>query len=225
MAKIERYFDQEFGTLRGNILAMGALVEKAIEFAVLGLIDRNPEAFNQVMAVEEKINQFHISIDESCMHVLARQAPMASDLRLVLGCIKINSDLERMGDQAVNITHCGRHYISLPPLKPLTNLPRMAEDVRMMTREALDAFFRQDQDLAKAVVLKDDAVDAFKRTIFAELTAIMKSNPDAIERAMDLILISRNLERIGDHATNISEDVIFVASGVDIRHGTQKSVG
>ncbi len=225
MPKMERFFDQEFGSLRQQILEMGAAVEKAIENAVRGLIERTPESFNQVYAYETKINQFHISIDEACMRVLARQAPMASDLRLVLGCIKINSDLERMGDQAVNISHCGRHYLSELPLKPLVDLPKMAEEVRKMTRDALNAFFHQDQELAKKVVINDDIVDRYKNEIFQELIGIMKSNPATVDRAMDLILISRNLERIGDHATNIAEDVIFVASGVDIRHGSAKSVG
>lgn len=222
---MQRFFDQEFGSLKKQILEMGAAVEKAVECAIRGLIERNEDAFRQVHIYESRINQFHMSIDEACMKVLARQSPMASDLRLVLGCIKINSDLERMGDQAVNISHCGVRYLSELPLKPLVDLPKMAEEVKRMVREALDAFVRQDQDLAKAVVVHDDVVDRYKNTIFRELIEIMKSKPETVERAMDLILISRNLERIGDHATNIAEDVIFVASGVDIRHGAQKSVG
>lgn len=220
-----RYFDQQFGSLRQMILDMGATVEKAIEFSLKGLIEKNPDAFNQVKAFEARVNQFHIEVDEACLQVLARQAPMASDLRLVLGCIKINSDLERMGDQAMNIAHYGRHYVSELPLKPLIDLPKMADEVRKMTREALDAFFKQDQELANAVLLNDDVVDAYKRNIFDELIGIMKQDPKNVERAMDLILISRNLERIADHATNIAEEVIFVASGVDIRHGSHKSVG
>lgn len=225
MPVIERYFDQEFGALKEKILEMGAAVEKAVDHAVRGLIERSDENFKQVHAFEGKINDYHILIDEACMRVLARQAPMASALRLVLGCIKINADLERMGDQAVNISHCGRHYISEAPLKPLVDLPRMADEVRKMVRESLDAFFRQDQELAHQVMKNDDIVDRFKNSIFHELIEIMKKNPQTVDRAMDLILISRNLERIGDHATNIAEDVIFVASGVDIRHGSQKSVG
>lgn len=222
--KMERYFDQQFGSLRQMILDMGAAVEKAIECSLKGLMERDPAAFKQVAAYEAQINKFHIEVDDACLQVLARQAPMASDLRLVLGCIKINSDLERMGDQALNIAHYGRHYISEAPLKPLIDLPKMADEVRKMTREVLEAFFRQDQELAKAVVLNDDTVDAYKRDIFDELIVIMKQDPKTVDRAMALILISRNLERIGDHATNIAEDVIFVASGVDIRHGAHKSV-
>lgn len=220
-----RYFDQQFGSLRQMILEMGATVEKAIEYSLKGLTEKNPDAINQVKACEARVNQFHIQVDEACMQVLARQAPMASDLRLVLGCIKINSDLERMGDQAMNIAHYARHYASELPLKPLIDLPKMADEVRKMTREALDAFFKQDQELANAVLLNDDVVDAYKRSIFDELIGIMKQDPKNVDRAMDLILISRNLERIADHATNIAEEVIFVASGVDIRHGAHKSVG
>ncbi len=220
-----RYFDQQFGSLRQMILDMGATVEKAIECALNGLIEKNPDALKQVKELEARVNQFHLDIDEACLKVLARQAPMASDLRLVLSCIKINADLERMGDQALNIAHYGRHYVGEIPLQSLIDLPKMGEEVRKMTREALDAFFRQDQELANAVLLNDDIVDAYKHSIFDELIGIMKQDPKNVDRAMDLLLISRNLERIADHATNIAEEVIFVASGVDIRHGAHKSVG
>lgn len=224
MSKFDRFFDQEFSALKNQILEMGAAVETAIEHSIRGLIDRNADAFKQVHVVEERINQYHISVDETCLRVLARQAPLATDLRFVLSCLKINSDLERMGDQAVNIAHCGLHYIGVPALKPLVDLPKMADEVRRMTRESLDAFFRKDSELAQNVIKNDDIVDNYKSSIFHELIAIMKKDPQTVDRAMDLILVSRNLERIGDHATNIAEDVIFVASGVDIRHGSAKSV-
>lgn len=229
MPRFDRFFDQEFGDLKTQILEMGSAVESAIECALKGLTLRNADIFKQVHLLETKINHFHILNDETCLRVLARQAPLATDLRFVISCIKINSDLERMGDQAVNIAHCGRHYISSVEFagsqaKPLVHLPQMAEEVRWMTRQSLDAFFRQDQELARSVIVKDDTVDAFKNSIFHELVALMKTDPKTVERAMDLILVARNLERIGDHATNIAEDVIFVASGVDIRHGSQKSV-
>lgn len=224
MPKLDRYFDQELETLKRQTLEMGAAVEKAISFAVTGLIDRTPESFNQVYATESLINKYHIAIDEACLRTLARQAPLAGDLRFVLSCIKINSDLERMGDQAVNISHSGRHYISELPLKPLIDLPKMADEVRKMVRESLDAFVRRDEVLARQVITNDDVVDRYKASIFQDLTEIMKKSPETVDRAMDLILISRNLERIGDHATNIAEDVIFAASGVDIRHTPRQSV-
>jgi len=219
MPKLDRFFDQEFESLKRQTLEMGASVEIAISHAITGLIERSLTSFEQVHEVEKKINGYHISIDETCLRILARQAPLASDLRFVLSCVKINSDLERMGDQAVNISYAGRHYIGVAPLKPLIDLPRMADEVRKMTRISLDAFVRRDEALAREVIQNDDIVDNFKHAIFKELTEIMKASPDAVERAMDLILISRNLERIGDHATNIAEDVIFAASGIDIRHG------
>lgn len=224
MPKLDRFFDQEFESLKRQTLDMGAAVEKAIGFAVSGLINRDSDSFNQVLALESLINKYHITIDEACLRILAKQAPLAGDLRFVLSCIKINADLERMGDQAVNISHCGRHYVSELPLKPLIDLPKMADEVRKMTRESLDAFVRRDETLARQVVLNDDVVDRFKTSIFLELTEIMKASPDTVDRAMDLILISRNLERIADHATNIAEDVVFVTSGVDIRHTPRQSV-
>lgn len=223
MQKPERHVDLELKALKSQILEMGAAVEKAIEFAVRGLIERNVDLLKQVHVHEAEINRYHILVDETSMRVLARQSPMASDLRLVLGCLKINSDLERMGDQAVNIAHLSREYLDEATLlKPLADFPEMARAVREMTHQALDAFVHRDQELAKEVLKKDDAVDAFKRKIFDELIEVMKKDQSTVDRAMELLLVSRNLERIGDHATNIAEDVIFVASGIDIRHGLHK---
>jgi phosphate transport system protein len=219
---MQRFFDHELKSLKQQILDMGVLVEKTIELALQGLIERNAKYFDEVHMVEKTINRFHISIDENCLKLLARQSPLASDLRLVLAIIKINTDLERMGDQSVNIAHNGRHYISEPALKPLEDLPKMAADVRVMVRQSLDAFFRSDKDLAQRVVLLDDGIDDYKNKIFRDLAAIMKSNPESVDRALNLILVARNLERLGDHATNIAEDVIFIASGEDIRHGSKK---
>jgi phosphate transport system protein len=225
MPKVDRFFDLHLKSIRQQTLEMGTAVEKAIGFAIEGLLDSSHEAFDQVHVVEEVINRYHLQIDEACLLVLARQSPLAGDLRFVLSCIKINSDLERMGDQAVNIAHAGRHYISEAPLKPLIDLPQMAKEVRQMTRDSLEAFVSRDEDLARRVLIHDDIVDRFKNSIFHELTQIMKTGPETVDRAMDLIFISRNLERIGDHATNIAEDVIFAASGLDIRHSPRQAVG
>lgn len=220
---MERFFDQELRTLKQQILDMGVSVEETIELALKGLTQRDESYFAKVHDVEKRINRFHIEIDEACLRLLARQSPMASDLRLVLAIIKINTDLERMGDQSVNIAHNGKHYIGEPPLKPLVDLPKMAEDVRTMVRMSLDAFFRGDVELARKVVLLDDGVDDFKNKIFRDLAEIMKKDPTSVERSLNLILIARNLERLGDHATNIAEDVIFIASGEDIRHHSGKT--
>ena len=163
-----------------------------------------------------------MQVDEACLNLLARQSPLAADLRLVVAIIKINTDLERMGDQAVNISHNGRRYLMEPPLKPLIDIPRMAEEVRFMVRAALDAFVTQNLKLAHDVLDRDDSVDTLKNTIFKELLGYMSTDSRSIERALDLILIARNLERIGDHATNIAEDVIFACTGEDVRHGARK---
>jgi phosphate transport system protein len=221
---VQRFFDQDLGALKQQLLEMGAAVERAIELAINGLIERKPECFIEVHAIEQKINRFHLDIDEACLRILAKQAPLASDLRLVLAVIKINTDLERMGDQAVNIAHSGKHYISEPPIKPLEDIPKMATEVRTMVRQALDACFPPNVELAQEVMQKDDGVDKFKNKVFHDLVGMIKKNPEIAERALDLILIARNLERLADHATNIAEDVIFIASGEDIRHGANRSV-
>lgn len=215
---MERHVDTEVQKVKELILEMGGHVEQALEEATRALIDRQPERFSRVLELENKINLAHLDVDDLCLRVLATQSPLASDLRLIVAMIKINTDLERMGDQCVNISHNGRRYLAEPPLKPLIDLPRMAEEVRFMVREALDALVKQDPVLAQDVLNRDDAVDAFKNQIFRELITYMISDPKSIERALNLILIARNLERLGDHATNIAEDVIFAVTGRDVRH-------
>jgi phosphate transport system protein len=143
---------------------------------------------------------------------------MASDLRLITSAMKINADLERIGDQAVNIAENAMKMLSAPPLKPLIDLPRMAEMAERMTRDSLDSFVRRDPALAREVLGRDDEVDGLKDTIFRVLLTYMMADPGTIERALALILISRNLERIADHATNIAEDVIFLVEARDVRH-------
>lgn len=219
---MERHFEADLRNLKQRILAMGGAVEKAIEEALKALIERKPENFNRVYDLEKTVNRSHMQVDEACLNLLARQSPLAADLRLVIAVIKINTDLERMGDQAVNISHNGRRYLMEPPLKPLIDIPRMADEVRFMVRAALDAFVSQDLKLAHEVLDRDDSVDALKNQIFKELLVLMSQDPKLIERALDLILIARNLERIGDHATNVAEDVIFAFTGQDIRHGARK---
>ncbi len=216
---MERHFHGELRELKDKILSMGGYVEKALEEAIQGLVKREPERFRKVHEWEGKINQAHIDVDEICLHLLARQAPLAQDLRLVLAVVKINTDLERMGDQAVNISLNGQHYLNEMPIGHINELAKMAVEVREMVRESLDAFVRRDGPLAQKVLLKDDDVDRYKDQIFQSLIAFMKTNPDAIESSLDILLIARNLERLGDHATNIAEDVIFITTGRDVRHG------
>jgi phosphate transport system protein len=220
---VERNIDSEIGRLREKLLSMGGYVEKAIEEATQALIENQPNRFDRVHEFEEKINQLHIQVDEDCLKFLATQSPLAADLRFILAVIKINTDLERMGDQAVNIALNGREYLARPPLKPLIDIPRMANEARFMVKESLDAFVKKDVALAQDVLKRDDSVDAMKNQIFRELLTYMMGDPKTVEQAMCLILIARNLERVGDHATNIAEDVIFVVSGQDIRHGGRKA--
>jgi phosphate transport system protein len=198
---------------------MGGYVEKAIEESTLGLVEGKNDRFLRVHEIEKTINQLHKEVDEDCLNLLATQSPLAKDLRTILAVVKINTDLERMGDQAVNIALNAVEYLRGNPIKPLIDIPRMADLSRMMAREALDAFVRTDTKLAETVLARDDEVDRLKNQIFRELMTYMISDPKKIEQALSLILIARNLERVGDHATNIAEDVIFIGTGKDIRHG------
>ena len=216
---MERRFDADLKDLKNRILVMGGYVEKSIERATQALEERNFAHFDEVHALELKINESHIDVDFACVQVLARLSPLAADLRLIVSIIKINSDLERMGDQAVNISHNAEHYISDRTVDIDLKFSEMAKSVQTMVRKALDAFMRSDTRLAQEVLESDDEVDSYKNRIFELLLPYMKKNPDQIEAALDLILIARNLERMGDHATNIAEDVIFACTGEDVRHG------
>jgi phosphate transport system protein len=197
---------------------MGALVEERVHQATFALIERRPDAIDRVIAGDGDVNDLQIEIDDRCLKLLALQQPMASDLRLITAAMKINADLERIGDQAVNIAENAQRILSHPPLKPLIDLPRMAEIAQRMTRDSLDAFVRRDPELARNILARDDEVDQLKDQVFRVLLTYMMADPATIERALGLILISRNLERIADHATNIAEDVIFVVEAKDVRH-------
>ena len=159
-----------------------------------------------------------MDIDDRCLKLLATQTPLAVDLRLITSAMKINADLERIGDQAVNIAESVLVLIPQPPLKPLIDIPRMAEIAEKMIRDALDAFVKKDAELARDVLRRDDEVDELKDQVFRELLTYMMADPGTIQRALSLILISRHLERIADHATNIAEDVIFIVEAKDVRH-------
>lgn len=216
---MDRSIDSGMARLKDKLLLMGGYVEKAIEEATQGLVEGKQDRFVRVHEFEKTINQLHKEVDEDCLNLLATQSPMARDLRTILAVVKINTDLERMGDQAVNIALNAVEYLRAPPIKPLVDIPRMAEEARLMSRDALDAFVRTDLKLAEDVLSRDDIVDNLKNQIFRELMTYMISDPKRIEQALSLILIARNLERVGDHATNIAEDVIFIGTGKDVRHG------
>lgn len=159
-----------------------------------------------------------VQVDDRCFKLLALHQPMAVDLRFIVAAVRINGDLERVGDLAVNIAEAAHRYVEHPPVKPLVDIPRMGELAQAMLRDALDSFVTQDIRLAESVLQRDDTLDALKDQVFRELLTYMLADSRAIEPALDLILISRHLERVGDHATNIAEDVIFIAAARDVRH-------
>jgi phosphate transport system protein len=212
------HFETDLQALKNRLLNMGALVEERVHGAIQALMERNIEAAETIAHGDEEVNDLQIEIDDRCLKLLALQQPMASDLRLITSAMKINADLERIGDQAVNIAENAIKMLAHPPLKPLIDLPRMAEIAERMTRDSLDSFVRRDSTLAREVLARDDEVDGLKDTIFRVLLTYMMADPGTIERALSLILISRNLERIADHATNIAEDVIFLVEARDVRH-------
>jgi phosphate transport system protein len=212
------HFEAELQALRNQLLTMGGLVEERVHRAVHALVHRAEEEAQRIIATDKEINDLQIDVDNRCLRLLATQTPLAVDLRLITSAMKINADLERVGDQAVNIAESVLVLIPQPPLKPLIDIPRMATIAEKMIRDALDAFVKKNAELARDVLRRDDEVDELKDQVFRELLTYMMADPGTIQRALSLILISRNLERIADHATNIAEDVIFIAEAKDVRH-------
>ena len=217
-----RHFIEELEDLRKQLLEMAGLVELAVHDSVLSLMERDQERAQRVLVNEARINQMEIRIDELATRLLALNQPMARDLRFLTAALKINNDLERMGDLAVNIVERALSLMTQPPVKPLIDIPRMAQLAESMVRNSLDSFVKRDAELARSVLLSDDAVDDLRDTISKELVGFMEHDPSTVSRALDLILVSRNLERIADHATNIAEDVLFVVQGVDVRHHAEE---
>ena len=212
------HFEHELQALKNRLLNMGALVEERVHQAIAALMGRDLAAAEQIIAGDREVNDLQIEIDDRALKLLALQQPMASDLRLITSAIKINADLERIGDQAVNIAENAVKVLAAAPLKPIIDLPRMAELAEKMTRDSLDSFVHRDVALARDVLARDDEVDQLKDTIFRVLLTYMMADPGTIERALSLILVTRNIERIADHATNIAEDVIFLVEAKDVRH-------
>ena len=217
-----RHFLQELEELQQKLLEMGGLVESSIHQSVLTLVERDASKADVVWQNEARINRFEIEIDDRATALLALQQPMARDLRLITAAIKINTDLERMGDLAVNIVQRSVDLIKLPEVKPLIDIPAMAELAEAMVRKSLDAFVQRDAELARSVLLADDNVDRLRTSVFLDLVELMKDDPTIIAQGVDLILISRHLERIADHATNIAEDTLFLVKGIDVRHHSEE---
>jgi len=218
MEKAVRHFQEELESLLARLLEMGGLAEDRLRQAVDGLVSRKTSLIAKVRDGDEPVNRLHVEIDDRCFRLLALHQPMATDLRAIVAAVKINTDLERVGDLAVNIAEAAERYAAHPPVKKLIDIPLMGGIAQAMLHDALDAFVRRDTRLAQQVLNEDDRLDNLKTQVFRELLTCMLQDPTTVEPALDLILISRHLERIGDHATNIAEDVIFMVSAQDVRH-------
>lgn len=213
-----RHFVQELEHLQNLLLEMAGLVEAAVRRSVLAYVERMPAEARTVLESETRINELEMEIDDLAVQLLALQQPMATDLRLITAAIKINTDLERMGDMAASIASRAIETARVAPIRNLVDIPRMAQFAESMVRESLDAFVQRNPELARSVLRSDDHVDTMAAAAHRDIIEYMQHDPDSIPRAVDLLLISRRLERIADHATNIAEDTLFLISGVDVRH-------
>jgi phosphate transport system protein len=215
---IDRHFESELRDLRRLVLEMGGLVEKQIADAVDALVARDSEAAERIIERDRSVNQMDVEIDDTCLRLLALHQPTARDLRFITTALKINADLERAGDMAQNICERVIELNQEPQLKPFIDIPRMAALTQEMLRDCLNAFVREDVDLALRVVRSDEAVDDLLEQVFRELISFMAENPATITRALRIIFIAKYLERVADHATNIAEMVVFMVKGKSIRH-------
>ena len=211
-------FHQGLDDLKEKLLTMGGLAEQAVDQAVEAYRRRDLKLCQNVLEIEANINRAEREIDELALDLLAMQQPMAVDLRFITACMKINADLERVGDQAVNIVERAQEIISLPEADLAVDIPKMAATVAGMVRRSLEAFIQGRADLAEAILKMDDIVDRMDDEIFIQMASTMKQDPQTSTQALDVLLIARNLERVADHATNIAEDVIFWVRGADVRH-------
>ena len=221
----ETQFQKELEKLKENLLKMAALVEEAISNSVQSLVKRDTDLANKTFDGEDRINRMENEIEDMCLKLLALRQPMAVDLRFITSAMKITTDLERMGDQAVNIAERAVSLNQEPQLKPYIDIPRMAEIVQSMVRDVLDSFVKRDSKLARSVCARDDLVDGLNQQVFRELLTFMISEPTTIQRAVHLMIVCRCLERIADHATNIAEDVIFVVDARVIKHHAEEKEG
>jgi len=212
------HFREELDELQKRLLEMAGLVESAIHGSVLALVDRDEQQAKEVLWKEAQINQRDIEIDELATRLLALYQPMARDMRFLTAAIKINGDLERMGDLAVNITERALALMREAPIRPLVDIPRMAALAEAMVRKSIDALVSRDEQLARSVLTADDEVDSLQEAAYKELVEFMQAESTTVPRAVDVMFIVHDLERIADHATNIAEDVLFLVKGIDVRH-------
>ncbi|MEA2088120.1 MAG: phosphate signaling complex protein PhoU [Candidatus Caldatribacteriota bacterium] len=219
---MERQFDQELNSLKENLLKMASLAEEAIAKSIKALVERDSNLAQKIIDQDSKINFLEIEINNQCLKLLALKQPMAVDLRFITSAMKIVSHLERIADQAVNISQRTLELLKQPLLKPLIDIPRMAELAQEMVRTSIDSLVNKDSLLAKRIGGRDNLVDDLNNQIFRELLTYMIEDPRTIKRAIELILVGRHLERIADLATNISEEVVFILNGKNIKHPNQE---
>ncbi|MGD8862769.1 MAG: phosphate signaling complex protein PhoU [Myxococcales bacterium] len=222
---IDREFDAELDELRRRLIVMGGRVEEMIARSVQALVERDVDEARRIIAEDEKVDADELECDDLCLMVLVRRQPMGSDLRFITLALKMVTDLERIGDLAVNIAERAIDLASEPPLKPWRDVPRMAEVVQSMVHDAIDAFVRRDPALAEALIERDDEVDSVYSSVVHELVELMAKDPDTIERAIHVLSVAKWLERMADHATNLAEHVIFLERGTDVRHGGRQATG
>jgi phosphate transport system protein len=218
-----RHFTAELEELNGKLLQMAGLVESAISRSVRSLVDQDRDLAEQVIRDEPQINRMEMEIDGMVTRLLALRQPVARDLRFLTSALKINTDLERIGDLAQHIAERSLSLMHHPLVKPMVDIPKMAVLVQSMLLKCLDAFVKGDEPLARSVLLADDEVDRLRDAVYAELLGAMQRDPGVVPAAVDLIFVARNLERIGDHATNIAEDVVFLIKGIDVRHHAEEA--
>ncbi len=215
---MERHFDEELNELKTRLLLMGGRAEAAVHKAIDALKRRDQALAEEIFQDDRVIDQLEIEIDERCVKLLALRQPVGQDLRFIIAALKIVNDLERVGDHAVNIAQSAIKLSHEPELKPLIDIPRMGAIATRMLTEALDAFVRNDAAAARIILTEDDEVDHLKSQLFRELLSFMIEKPDTITRSLELILVSRNLERVADLATNVAEEVVFIAEARVVKH-------
>ena len=215
---MERHFDQELADLKENLLRMAGFTEQSVAQALKALVQRDDSLAKKVDVDDAVLDKLEIEIDDRCIKLLALRQPTATDLRFITMAMRLSGELERIGDQAVNIAHRAEELTREPLLKPLVDIPRMAEHAQGMIHDSLDAFVYAKPNLAREVIKRDEKVDLLNRQLHRELTSFMIEDPHTITRCLNLMSVAHNLERIADHATNIAEDIVYLYEGRDIRH-------
>lgn len=218
-----KQFEEDLNSLKQQLLKMAAKAETMIHLSMQALVQRDLSLAAELPELEDDVNQLQLDVDDRCFKLLALRQPMAHDLRFIIAAGKISSDLERIGDLTINIHENTKVLLQFPELKPLVDIPKMADLSRQMVRDSLDAFVEEDAEKARNTVMRDDEVDSLKNQVFREVLTYMISDPRTIQVGMQLVLVSRHLERIADHATNIAEDVVYLVEAKDIRHHAEEA--